>query len=662
MSFAAIEMPLQAVFQSVWQTSLAATVLIVLVMLALLVSRNRFPPRWRYGLWLLVLARLLWPVTPPASFSIFNLAHGLWPSTGAVAVAPSTAAPPDERRIETENSAVAPSPSVATAAEHLSPTAKPPPIVPWERVNIEPPPARASIEGDWRTVLPILWLLGAVCYGSIASLQHRRLARWVGQQSASRDTRLTATVNAARSALQLKCDVPAIVTNQVGSPAVFGWWRPRLLLPATAIEELDDQALRHVVLHELIHIQRRDVLLNWVVVLAQALHWFNPVVWLAMRRLRAERELACDAAVLRHLSFEEHRAYGSTLLKLAAGLCRPLCSPSLAPIFHRKHEIERRITMIAQFKPASRLATLIAFGAAATLAGLTFTGGAEKSTASAGGSTVPAVVQPLLQPGDDLSEHAPKHFTRIGFVVKKVSASDAPAAPTAPTHAEDEPEAQQRALKVLREALEKKDDEIRQRQAALDEMRRKLRIPQDDPAVGRDGGSASRLEALRVEVQAEHTQMETLYRSLTNMSRAEMKRALPTACPDEQLTDLFKAAHTSEQKLAEIVESYGSEHPEVKRTRRVLETVNRQIEDRLDGILMGIKAKLAATKAKAEWVLRQSDVAKAMEVEQAIDQRPYFQAKRDLETLQLVRERLQLRLIQEEIDGAMPAGVKALGR
>lgn len=318
--------------------------------------------------------------------------------------------------------------------------------------------------------------------------------------------------------------------------------------------------------------------------------------------------------------------------------------------------------MIAQFKPGSRLATLIAFGAAATLAGLTFTGGAEKSTASAEVSTVPAVVQPLLQPGDDLSEHAPKHFTRIGFVVKKVSASDAPAAPTAPTHAEDEPEAQQRALKVLREALEKKDDEIRQRQAALDEMRRKLRIPQDDPAVGRDGGSASRLEALRVEVQAEHTQMETLYRSLTNMSRAEMKRALPTACPDEQLTDLFKAAHTSEQKLAEIVESYGSEHPEVKRTRRVLETVNRQIEDRLDGILMGIKAKLAATKAKAEWVLRQSDVAKAMEVEQAIDQRPYFQAKRDLETLQLVRERLQLRLIQEEIDGAMPAGVKALGR
>src|SRR6267143_977356 len=140
--------------------------------------------------------------------------------------------------------------------------------------------------------------------------------------------------------------ITAVIAPQLGTPAVFGYRKPRLLIPETALRKLDDRELRMIFLHELAHVKRGDVLL----------HWFNPLVWLALRRLRADRELVCDALVMSRLSADERRAYGNTLVKLlddfsAAGFC-----PSLAPVINHKHEIKRRVIMIAQFKPASRIA------------------------------------------------------------------------------------------------------------------------------------------------------------------------------------------------------------------------------------------------------------------------------------------------------------------
>ena len=102
--------------------------------------------------------------------------------------------------------------------------------------------------------------------------------------------------------------------------------------------------------------------MNWIVIFVRSLHWFNPLVWLALRRLRADRELVCDAMVMSRLGIEERQVYGNTLIKLlddfsGAGFC-----PSLAPVINHKHEIKRRIAMIAQFQPAGRIALLISAG------------------------------------------------------------------------------------------------------------------------------------------------------------------------------------------------------------------------------------------------------------------------------------------------------------
>src|SRR6185295_12768642 len=135
--------------------------------------------------------------------------------------------------------------------------------------------------------------------------------------------------------------------------------------------------LRIVCLHEIAHFKRLDVFINWLMIIAQTLHWFNPLVWLTMRRLRADQELLCDGDVMRLLHPDEHRAYGETLLALASP--RSYTLSTLIPVSSSFKQLKERIAMIKQFKPLShRLLLFTLPPLAAVLAILTFTAAANK--------------------------------------------------------------------------------------------------------------------------------------------------------------------------------------------------------------------------------------------------------------------------------------------
>jgi beta-lactamase regulating signal transducer with metallopeptidase domain len=83
------------------------------------------------------------------------------------------------------------------------------------------------------------------------------------------------------------------------APAVIGWFRPIILLPVTALTGLSEMQLRAVIAHELAHIRRLDAFVNLLQILVETLLFYHPAIWWLNKRIRAERELACDEIAVR---------------------------------------------------------------------------------------------------------------------------------------------------------------------------------------------------------------------------------------------------------------------------------------------------------------------------------------------------------------------------
>lgn len=117
-----------------------------------------------------------------------------------------------------------------------------------------------------------------------------------------------------------------LILPAISSPMLTGLLRPALLLPR---ETDDPQAAQWVLRHELTHWRRRDLLWKVLALAANALHWFNPLVWLLRHRLDRDLEQSCDEAVLQNAAATDRRAYGAVILSAASGGRYPAVSTSL---------------------------------------------------------------------------------------------------------------------------------------------------------------------------------------------------------------------------------------------------------------------------------------------------------------------------------------------
>lgn len=103
-------------------------------------------------------------------------------------------------------------------------------------------------------------------------------------------------------------------SDGITSPAVYGILRPKILVPA-GMSTLD---LEYAVLHEAMHIRRRDNFFRCAALVTACIHWFNPLIWVFLKYYFADMELACDAKVMKKLDLAERRQYACSLLNCLA--------------------------------------------------------------------------------------------------------------------------------------------------------------------------------------------------------------------------------------------------------------------------------------------------------------------------------------------------------
>ncbi len=130
---------------------------------------------------------------------------------------------------------------------------------------------------------------------------------------------------------------------------------------------LNEQQLQYVFYHELAHIKRNDVAVNWIMYSLILLNWFNPILRYAYFCMREDQELACDAYALTFIDKEEQIAYGHTIITLLEHYSYQV--PSLANLSRNKRTLKRRIVMIKKFQKKSYRLSLLGIIAIAAIAG-----------------------------------------------------------------------------------------------------------------------------------------------------------------------------------------------------------------------------------------------------------------------------------------------------
>lgn len=329
--------------------TLRGTLLIAVAVVAGPGARRLFGPNGAHWLWLAVLPVLLWPVPPRTPWSL----RAVW---SAPAVASAAAQQPVEDVPAGGEADTGPL-LVKIRKEEVAPRQ-----IRWlpsgeGAQTAEPMPSTAPGPASGSRWLGVVWAVGAIFgLGSLAWRWRRTLRLLRGTRPVT-DARVLAVL--ARHVSLGR--IGLAVTSSVRAPALAGLWRPRILLPEGWLEELSESELESVLLHELGHHRRADLLWEWLYAIARCLHWMNPAVWLAERLARQEREIACDGwALTRSKSPED---YGGALLEALKRMQRGsshrdpapmLTSVGVAAMAEDARQMARRLRWIARGSSAPR--------------------------------------------------------------------------------------------------------------------------------------------------------------------------------------------------------------------------------------------------------------------------------------------------------------------
>ncbi len=346
---------LEELFQSYLITSLAGTVLTLVLTLLKPVTRKKFSYSWQYYIWLGVLVVLLLPIRltlpekeitaavisfdAPAQDSGFteqdilqNTQNGITGTTPDHTQTGSDNASPIKNHNKPISSQTRPSGGLIPA--HLRPTL-------WSTVKY-------SAEKLWNAIdaaspfFCTLWISGILATLFCTMYSYRRLIHTITTDSCRISCPELKSFT-EKTVIVYKC--PA-----VSSPFLLGLFRPALVLPDIVLtaEQLDN-----ILRHEMTHLNRRDLWYKWLAVLVRCLHWFNPAVYYIVKQINTECEISCDLSVVKHMSREEELCYINTILSLLTPKTPALLLTT--GMTGSKKTLQRRFTMIKNKKNTTRL-------------------------------------------------------------------------------------------------------------------------------------------------------------------------------------------------------------------------------------------------------------------------------------------------------------------
>ena len=334
------------------QWIVSSSVLILVVIALRYVLRGKLSLRMQYALWLLVLVRLLVPVSFGASdLSVMNAVPERAPTVQQGTY--------KQDIVGERNDAPANAGTVGIPAQSMN-EAAPPDLV--QNVTTATVTAPTVEKTDWARIAKTVWLAGAAALGLVFLAVNLRFGKKL-RRSRERVEETDACL-------------PVYESGETDTPCLFGVAKPSIYVtPDTRTEA---ETLRYALAHEQTHYRHGDNL--WAVLrgVCLALHWYNPLVWWAAELSRRDAELACDEATIRRIGESERAAYGRTLIRMTCEK-RPALLVTATMMTDSGKGLKERISLLVK-KPKTAAYTAVAVLLIAGLSvACTFTGGRENA-------------------------------------------------------------------------------------------------------------------------------------------------------------------------------------------------------------------------------------------------------------------------------------------
>ncbi|GMQ60971.1 M23/M56 family metallopeptidase [Vallitalea maricola] len=309
------------IFLFVLNMSLTATFVAVIVISIRLLLLKRLPKFYVCFLWWILLFRLISPVSMTNNFSLMNIAK-----------------PAMEEDI-----------SISYLHDNIS-------TMPLTKMVFHSDISYDSItpdshiidnaDIDWNfniiLIASIVWLLGIVVLVVYNMISYIKTLSHIRTATICR----VPIINDIKKVLKIKRDIKIYETDMIDSPFVCGILTPRIYIPVS----IDECQFPYILTHECVHIKRKDYIIKPFSYLLLIMHWFNPLVWVAIKLFNQDIEMACDEKVISISGENTIKEYSHTLLSF--GIKKKVAFFGLYPSFGKSHLVVR-INHILKFRKRS---------------------------------------------------------------------------------------------------------------------------------------------------------------------------------------------------------------------------------------------------------------------------------------------------------------------
>lgn len=331
-----------------------ASLLVLMILLIKKLFHKTMSPKWHYYIWALLIIRLLVPYVPDSSFSVLNLVYAVTEQSNLL-----------ENRVENTllygPNGTGEKPSKELQASTANAGTDKNNELP-QQVDL-PVETQTAGKLSYQQVFAVLWLAGVAAlsiYTLYANITFAvKLRKYYRELD---DPRIEAVFQECKRQLNIKGRIKLLTSPIARTPSLYTALHTSILLSEEHMKQLSDREIRYIFLHELTHYKRKDIVVNWLLMLLQIIYFFHPLLWYAFFKIHEDCEISCDAEVLKYFGEDEHQEYGSTILKLLRLQADSRFIPVTAGIGKHKSSYRRRIIMIKQFKKyrwTHTLATLL---------------------------------------------------------------------------------------------------------------------------------------------------------------------------------------------------------------------------------------------------------------------------------------------------------------